>query len=35
MDYNNDPRTTFADVQTFFALLEKRISERLDTQQRH
>jgi hypothetical protein len=35
MDYNNDPKTTFADVQTFFALLEKRIDKRLDAQERH
>lgn len=33
MDYNNDPRTTFADVQKFFALLEQRIKKQLDTQQ--
>ena len=33
MDYNNDPKTTFADVQKFFALLEERIKKRLDTQQ--
>src|SRR5437868_13477048 len=33
MDYNNDPKTTFADVQRFFALLEERIKKRLDTQQ--
>jgi hypothetical protein len=29
MDYNNDPTTTFADVQKFFRLLEDRISARL------
>jgi len=29
MDYNNDPSTTFADVQKFFRLLEERISQRL------
>src|SRR5271170_6595513 len=29
MDYNNDPTTTFADVQKFFRLLEERISKRL------
>jgi hypothetical protein len=34
MDYNNDPKTTFADVQQFFALLEERIQKRLDAQQR-
>jgi hypothetical protein len=28
-DYNNDPTTTFADVQKFFRLLEERISKRL------
>lgn len=28
-DYNNDPRTTFADVQRFFDLLEGRIEGRL------
>ena len=32
MDYNNDPKTTFADVQKFFALLEYRIKRQLDTQ---
>jgi len=34
MDYNNDPKTRFADVQRFFALLEERIQKRLDAQQR-
>jgi hypothetical protein len=29
MDYNNDPTTTFADVQKFFRLLGDRISTRL------
>lgn len=29
MDYNNDPTTTFADVQKFFRLLEDRIMERV------
>ena len=29
MGYNNDPTTTFADVQRFFQLLEERISKRL------
>ena len=29
MDYNNDPATTFADVQRFFDLLEARIAQRL------
>lgn len=33
MDYNNDPKTTFADVQRFFALLEERVKKRLDAQQ--
>lgn len=32
MDYNNDPTTTFADVQKFFRLLEDRISARLRDQ---
>jgi hypothetical protein len=34
MNYNNDPKTTFADVQRFFALLEERIRKRL-TEQSH
>lgn len=34
MGYNNDPKTTFADVQRFFALLEQRIQKRLDEQNR-
>jgi hypothetical protein len=34
MDYNNDSKTTFADVQRFFALLEQRIRKRLDVQNR-
>lgn len=34
MDYNNDPKTTFADIQRFFALLELRIQTCLDTQNR-
>jgi hypothetical protein len=29
MDYNNDPRTTFADVRRFFDLLQSRIEGRL------
>lgn len=29
MDYNNDPSTTFADVQKFFRLLQARITARL------
>jgi hypothetical protein len=32
MDYNNNPRTTFADVQKFFNLIEDRIRKRLATQ---
>jgi hypothetical protein len=31
-DYNNDPKTTFADVQKFFTLIEERIKKRLATQ---
>jgi hypothetical protein len=31
--YNNDPKTTYADVQEFFQLLQKRIATRLSTQQ--
>jgi len=34
MDYDNDPKTTFADVQRFFALLEQRIRKHLNAQQR-
>jgi hypothetical protein len=29
MDYNNDPRTTFADIQKVFRVLEERIAKRL------
>ncbi len=29
MDYNNDPKTTFADIQEFFRLLKMRISGKL------
>jgi hypothetical protein len=29
MDYNNDPRTSFADIQKVFRLLEERITKRL------
>jgi hypothetical protein len=29
MDYNNDPKTRFADIQKVFALLEDRIAKRL------
>lgn len=29
MDYNNDPTTTFSDVQKFFRLLEARVTRRL------
>jgi len=32
MNYNNDPKTTFADVQKFFAILEERIESRLAAQ---
>jgi len=32
MDYNNDPKTTFADVQKFFTIVEQRIKSRLATQ---
>jgi hypothetical protein len=32
MDYNNDPKTTFADVQKFFNLIEERIKKRLAEQ---
>jgi hypothetical protein len=31
-DYNNDPKTTFSDVQKFFTLLEKRIEKQLAAQ---
>jgi hypothetical protein len=31
-DYNNDPTTSFADVQKFFKLLEERITARLKEQ---
>ena len=34
-DYNNDPTTTFADVQQFFRLLEERISKRLAEESQH
>jgi hypothetical protein len=30
-DYNNDPKTTFADVRRFFDLLEARIQKRLES----
>jgi hypothetical protein len=33
MGYNNDPRTTFADVQRFFDLLQGRIEGRLEAQE--
>jgi hypothetical protein len=33
MDYNNDPHTTFADVQRFFDLLRGRIEGRLEDQE--
>ena len=32
MNYNNDPKTTFADVQKFFNLVEERIKKRLAEQ---
>lgn len=32
MDYNNDPKTTFPDIQKFFSLLEERIKKRLGEQ---
>lgn len=32
MDYNNDPTTTFANVQKFFRLLEGRVTQRLREQ---
>src|SRR5215510_7180497 len=34
MNYNNDLKTTFADVQKFFNLLEERIQKRLEEQNR-
>jgi hypothetical protein len=34
MDYNNDPTTTFADIQTFFRRLQNRVAERLKDQSR-
>jgi hypothetical protein len=33
MNYNNDPHTTFADVQRFFDFLQARIEGRLEEQQ--
>jgi len=33
MDYNNDPHTTFADVQRFFDFLQARIEGRLEEQE--
>lgn len=35
MDYNNDPTTTFADVQKFFRLLEDRVAQRLKQEASH
>jgi len=32
MGYNNDPKTTFADIQKLFRLLEERIAKRLKEQ---
>ena len=34
MNYNNDPKTTFGDVQKFFTLLEARIQKKLDAQRK-
>ncbi len=34
MGYNNDPQTTFADVQRFFTIVEERIKKRLAEQAR-
>jgi hypothetical protein len=34
MGYNNDPTTTFADIQKVFSLLEARTAERLRTEQK-
>jgi hypothetical protein len=34
MGYNNDPKTTFADVQWFFTIVEERIKKRLAEQSR-
>jgi hypothetical protein len=34
MDYNNDPKTTFADVQRFFNIVEERIKRQLASQSR-
>ena len=31
-DYNNDPQTTFADVQRFFHIVEERMKKRLASQ---
>src|SRR5579862_6164647 len=35
MDYNNDARTTFADIQNVLKLLEQRIVQRLQQQDEH
>lgn len=35
MDFNNDPKTTFADVQKFFSLIEERINKQLAAQSPH
>jgi hypothetical protein len=32
MDYNNDPKTTFADVQRFFIIVEDRVRKKLAAQ---
>jgi hypothetical protein len=29
MGYNNDPKTTFAEIQEFFRLLEERVKKKL------
>jgi L-ascorbate metabolism protein UlaG (beta-lactamase superfamily) len=34
MDFNNDSKTTFADVQRFFTLVEERIQKRLEAEHR-
>jgi hypothetical protein len=35
MGYNNDPKTTFADVQKLFDIVEERIKKELASQERH
>jgi hypothetical protein len=34
MDYNNDPTTTFEDIQKVLELLEERIAKRLEEESR-